>query len=142
MEMRNPLIVGLIVYAALLGGAFVGWKLRDRLLPDHLTDETKNLVSMSTAVVATVSALVLGLLISNANTTFTRLGGQVTALSAEIIRLDQILRRYGPVTDPARETLLQYTQQKTADLFPDDPADLHVGNPTTYEMLQRTEEKL
>jgi len=58
-----------------------------------LTDETKNLVSVSTAVVATITALVLGLLISNVNTSFTRLGGQVTALSAEILRLDHILRR-------------------------------------------------
>jgi len=93
--MRNPLIIGLIVYAVILAGAFAGWKARDRLPADHLTEETKSLVNMSTAVVATVSALVLGLLISNANSTFTRLGGQVTALSAEILRLDQILRRYG-----------------------------------------------
>ena len=85
------------------------------------TDETKNLVSVSTAVVATVSALVLGLLISNANTSFTRLGGQVTALSAEILRLDHMLRRYGADAEPARNMLLQYAEQKAADLFPDYP---------------------
>ena len=50
------------------------------------------------AVVATVSALVLGLLISNANTSFRTLGGDVTTLSAQILRLDNILRRYGPET--------------------------------------------
>ena len=100
--MRNPLIIGLVVYALLLAGAFAGWKIRNRLPAHHLADETKSLVSMSTAVVATVSALVLGLLISNANTTFTRLGGEVTSLSAEILRLDQILRRYGSAADPAR----------------------------------------
>jgi hypothetical protein len=93
--MNNTLIIGLIVFAAILSGAFAGAKVSDRLPKHHLTDETKNLVSVSTAVVATVSALVLGLLISNANTSFTRLGGQVTALSAEILRLDHILRRYG-----------------------------------------------
>jgi hypothetical protein len=75
-----------------------GWKLRKLLPPEHLTEETKSLISVSTAVVATVSALVLGLLISNANSSFIRLGGQVTALSAEILRLDQVLRRYGPDT--------------------------------------------
>jgi hypothetical protein len=97
---------------------------------------------MSTPVVATVSALVLGLLISNANATFTRLGGDVTTLSAEILRLDQILRRYGPTTDTIRETLRQYTEHKAADLFPDDPANIHVGNPSTYALLQRTEDML
>jgi hypothetical protein len=140
--MRNPLIIGLIVYAVILAGAFAGWKVRDRLPADHLTEETKSLVNMSTAVVATVSALVLGLLISNANATFTRLGGQVTALSAEILRLDQILRRYGSATDPARETLRQYAEHKAADLFPDDPADVHLGNLSTYELLQQLEDML
>jgi hypothetical protein len=138
--MKHPLIIGLIVYAVILAGAFAGWKLRNRLPSHHLTDETKSLVS--TAVVATVTALVLGLSISNANTTFTRLGGQVTALSAEILRLDQILRRYGSATDQARETLRQYAEQKTADLFPDDPANVRLSNPSTYELLQRLEDML
>jgi len=140
--MKAPLIIGLIVYAVILAGAFAGWKMRTRLPSTHLTEETKSLVSVSTAVVATVTALVLGLLISNANTTFTRLGGEVTALSAEILRLDQILHRYGSAADPARETLRQYAEQKTADLFPDDPANVHLSNPSTYELLQRLEDML
>jgi hypothetical protein len=140
--MNNPLIIGLIVLAIILAGAITGLKLRKLLPAEHLTDETKSLVSASTAVVATVSALVLGLLISNANSSFIRLGGQVTALSAEILRLDQILRRYGSDAYPARETLRQYTEQKTADLFPDNPADVHLGNPSTYELLQRLEDMM
>ena len=86
------------------------------------------------AVVATVSALVLGLLISNANTKFSVLEGEVTALSAEILRLDQILRQYGPDTNVARETLRQYAEQKTADLFPDDPRNIPpLPGPTTAQ---------
>jgi len=69
------------------------------------------------AVVATVSALVLGLLISNANTSFRALGGDVTTLSAQILRLDNILRRYGPDTYSARETLRRYAEQKTPICF-------------------------
>ena len=140
--MKAPLIIGLVVYAVILAGAFAGWKIRARLPSHHLTEEAKSLVSVSTGVVATVSALVLGLLISNANTTFTRLGGEVTALSAEILRLDQILRRYGSAADPARETLRQYAEQKTADLFPDDPTNVRLSNPSTYELLQRLEDTL
>ena len=140
--MNNTLIIGFIVLATVLAGAFAGVKVRERLPKHHLTDETKNLVSVSTAVVATVSALVLGLLISNANTSFTRLGGQVTALSAEILRLDHILRRYGADAEPARNMLLQYAQHKAADLFPDDPADVRLSNPSSYDLLQRLEDML
>jgi len=140
--MQNPLIIGFIAFLILSAGAFAGWTIRQRLPAHHLTDDTKNLVSVSMAVVATVSALVLGLLISNANTSFRALGGEVTTLSAQILRLDNILRRYGPHTYQARETLRQYAEQKTADLFPDDGADVRLDNPSTYELLQRLEDSV
>jgi hypothetical protein len=140
--MQNPLIIGFIAFLILSAGAFAGWTIRQRLPAHHLTDDTKNLVSVSMAVVATVSALVLGLLISNANTSFRALGGEVTTLSAQILRLDNILRRYGPDTYQARETLRQYAEQKTADLFPDDGADVRLDNPSTYELLQRLEDSV
>ena len=141
--MYTPLIIGLIVFATILAGAFAGWVLRQRLPEHHLAEETKSLVSVSMAVVATFSALVLGLLISNANASFSALGGEVTALSAQILRLDQILRRYGPETDPARETLRQYAELKTSDLFPDDhPAHVDLVAPSTYKLLQQLEDSL
>ena len=141
--MYTPLIIGLIVFATILAGAFAGWVLRQRLPEHHLAEETKSLVSVSMAVVATASALVLGLLISNANSSFSTLGGEVTSLSAQILRLDQILRRYGPETDPARETLRQYAELKTSDLFPDDhPARVDLVAPLTYKLLQQLEDSL
>jgi len=140
--MNNPVVVGLFVFAAILGGAFAGWKLRTLVPAQHLTEETKSLVSVSTAIVATVSALVLGLLISNANSSFIRLGGEVTALSAQILRLDKVLLRYGSEAQAAREILREYAKQKTIDMFPANPADVHLGNPPTYELLQRLEDML
>lgn len=138
----NSLIVGLIVFALLLSGAAVGAAIGAGLPKHHLTEDTKGLVSVSTAVVATLSALVLGLLISNANTSFTRLGGEVTALSAEILRLDHILRRYGAEAEPARNKLLQYAEHKSADLFPQGRTNAKLGNPSTYELLQQLEDML
>jgi hypothetical protein len=143
-NMPSPLMIGLLVFAVILTGAFAGRTVR-RLLPrDDLTDETKSLVSVSMAVVTTISALVLGLLISNANNSFIALGGQVTSLSAQIIRLDQILRRYGPDTEPARGILRQYAEHKAEDLFPSGGGRTrpHLGNPATYELLQQLEDSL
>ena len=140
--MQNPLIEGIIVFLILLTGAYAGWTVRQRLPEHQLTDDTKSLVSVSMAVVATVSALVLGLLISNANTSFRALGGDMTTLSAQILRLDNILRRYGPDAYPVRETLRQYAEQKTADLFPDEEADVSLDSPSTYELLQQLEDSV
>jgi hypothetical protein len=140
----SPPLVSLLVFVTILAGTFAGRACRRLLPPDDLSDETKSLVSVSMAVVTTMSALVLGLLISNANNSFTALGGQVTALSAQIIRLDQILRRYGPETEPARTLLLSYAEHKADDLFPgnDGQAPPHLGNPATYELLQQVEDSL
>jgi hypothetical protein len=52
------------------------------------------------------------------------------------------MRRYGPDTAPARKTLREYAERKTADLFPNNPADVRLGNPSTYELLQQLEEML
>jgi hypothetical protein len=91
------------------------------------------------AVVGTISALVLGLLISNANTSFIARSSEVTALSADILRLDQMLRMYGPEGNPARGKLLQFAMRKTNDLFPKSLKDVRVNNESTYETLQQVE---
>jgi uncharacterized membrane protein YqgA involved in biofilm formation len=140
--MHNPLIIGLIVFAVILTGALVGYALRECLPKHHLSEETKSTVSVSMAVVATFSALVLGLLISNASSSFSALGGEVTTLSAQILRLDGLLSRYGPETGLARETLRNYAEQKTADLFPDDEADVRLFDPETYQLLQQLEDSI
>jgi hypothetical protein len=137
-----PLVIGIVAFVLISAGGFAGWMLKKLLPEQHLTEETKDLVSVSTAVVATVSALVLGLLISNANSSFIRLGGEVTTLSAEILRLDRILLRYGSDARPARDVLRQYAKQKTADMFPAYPSMPQLGNPSTYELLQRLEDML
>ena len=140
--MQNPLIIGIIVFAVILTGALVGYALRQYLPKRYLCEETKSTVTVSMAVVATFSALVLGLLISNANTSFNALGGEVTTLSAQILRLDRLLGRYGPETGLARETLRQYAEFKTTDLFPDHEADLRLSDPEAYQLLQQLEDSI
>jgi hypothetical protein len=136
----TPLLTTVLVFAVILPGAFAGAMLRGRLPQHNLTEETKSLVSVSMAVVATISALVLGLPPSNANNSFNAVQGQVTSLSAEILRLDQLLRRYGADTKLAREKLQEYAERKRDDLFPNNPADVDLGDQSTYELLQEVED--
>jgi hypothetical protein len=137
---ENSLVIGLIVFAVIMAGALAGLGLSQVLPAHHLSSETQSLVSLSMAVVATVSALVLGLLISNANNSFATYGREVTELSAEMLRLDRLLRHYGPEADSARELLQQYASRKTVELFPDDPAKVSLGEPATYNLLERAED--
>lgn len=125
-----PIILGIVFSGALLG------MLIGRLLPPQsATSETKAGVSVSMAVVGTLSALVLGLLMSNAISTFNARNAEVARLSADIIQVNRLLRRYGPEADVARGTLRRYTAIRLDDLFPtgtgkkpklDDPAAVNV----------------
>ena len=67
---HGSLGIGLAIMLIIFSGAMLGM-LVGGLLPDqHVSSETKTAISISMAVVGTMSALVLGLLISSANSSF------------------------------------------------------------------------
>ncbi len=101
----NPLAVSAIVFAFVFGGALLGIFLRSILPEDHLSSESKSVVMMSMGLVATMTAIVLGLLISSAKGSFDALSNEMTATSTKIILLDRSLAEFGPETKDARELL-------------------------------------
>src|ERR1700682_6052046 len=94
-----------IVFVCVLGGAFLGMFLRNRLPKHHLSGETKDVVKLGTGLIGTIAALVLGLLIASANSTFQTQSTQVQQLTAAIVLLDRTLAQYGPETDSVRNLL-------------------------------------
>jgi hypothetical protein len=72
----GPLVISPIALVVILAAAFAGLAAMRRLPPQHLSADSQSSVSVSMAVVATLWALVLGLLMSNANSTFTAVGAK------------------------------------------------------------------
>jgi len=101
----DPALMSAIVFACVLGGAFLGTLLRNRLPKNHLSGATKDVVRLGTALISTIAALVLGLLIASANSTYGTQSSQVQQLTANVVALDSILAQYGPDADPARDQL-------------------------------------
>ena len=97
----------LIALTVILGGAFIGTWLRNVLPEQHLTDDTKDVVRLGTGLIGTISALVLGLLIASANSSYNEHRAHVQQIAADVILLDQILALYGPEARPARVQLRQ-----------------------------------
>jgi hypothetical protein len=110
--------IALITQAALFGGAMIGLLIGRHLPSHHLSSETKAVVATTMAVVGTMSALVISLLISNGSTAFKARNGDVALLGSEIVRLDTLLRRYGPEAGAARDALHRYASMEREDLFP------------------------
>jgi hypothetical protein len=103
----GSLNTALVSLAVILGGALVGVALRKTLPERHLAEDIKDLVRLGTGLIGTIAALVLGLLIAAANSSFGTQSGHVQHIAADIILLDQLLVQYGQVAKPVREELRQ-----------------------------------
>ena len=101
----GPIAVSLIALAVILAGALFGSLLRKALPDHHLADDTRDYVRLGTGLIATIAALVLGLLIASANSSYDTESSQVRHLTANIVLLDRLLDQYGKETRDARDLL-------------------------------------
>ena len=91
-------MIGWIVFALVFGSALLAMFLHSALPEHHLSADSKDVVKLGVAVIATMSALVLSLLIASAKSAFDTRANQLVQASADIILLDRALTRYGPET--------------------------------------------
>jgi Protein of unknown function (DUF4239) len=103
----SPLLISLIAFAIILAGVFAGALLRRTLPKQHLADDAKDVVRLGTGLIGTIAALVLGLLIASAKSSYDTQSGQVQHVTADIVLLDQLLAQYGPEARPIRELMRQ-----------------------------------
>src|SRR4051794_15571733 len=101
----KPVSVSLVAFACIFGGTFLGMLLRTLLPGHHLSEGTRDVVRSGTGLIATISGLVLGLLIASANGTYETQSGQVRQLTANIVLLDNTLAQYGPETGHVRNLM-------------------------------------
>jgi hypothetical protein len=98
----NDLLISLLVFAVIFGGALFGAVMRPLLSESHLQPDSKDIVKMATGLIGTLAALVLGLLIASAKSSFDQKTNQVRQMTASIILLDDLLAQYGPEATPVR----------------------------------------
>jgi len=87
------------------GGALLGLLFRAVLPEEHLSTDTKDVVKLGIALIATMAALVLSLLIASAKSTYDTRRNQLLQVSADIMLLDRVLAHYGAETEDARAVL-------------------------------------
>jgi hypothetical protein len=91
----------------MLSGVLLGLLLHNLLPAQHLRDESKDAIKLGAGMIATVSALVLGLLVASAKSSFDSTEDAITQRAAKLIFLDRLLSDYGPETKATREQLRQ-----------------------------------
>jgi hypothetical protein len=91
----RPLIISAIAFVLVLGGAVLGMYSRRITSADHLRDDVKDVVRLSTGLIGTIAALVLGLLIASAKNSYDARTTQFKQITANVILLDLLLEQYG-----------------------------------------------
>ena len=136
----SSLEISSIALVCVFGGALLGLALRTVLPEGHLNADTKDAVKVGMSLVATMAALVLGLLVAAAKSSYDQQRTEMTDMSSKIVLLDRLLAHYGPETQEQRNLLrnaatriLDQTWAKNSVGHLEPPA---TGGEVLYEKLQ------
>jgi hypothetical protein len=101
----SSIAISLITFAFVFGAALLGMVLRAVLPQDDFNADSRDVVKLGMGLVATMAALVLGLLIASAKSSFDMQNVELTEMSSRVVLLDRVLAHYGPEAKEARAEL-------------------------------------
>jgi hypothetical protein len=112
----SSLGVAVVVFAFTFAGAAIGLYLNGRLPAAHLEGDSRDVVKLVMGLIATMSALVLGLLISSAHRAHAAQEEELQHMAVNLFQLDRALERYGPEAKDAREYLHAFVRGELAKM--------------------------
>src|SRR3954470_20454748 len=116
-------VVSLILFVALVIIVLLGGRLAPFLPEEQLSNESKDAVKLALGLVATMTAILLGLLISSAKGSFDTAQSEVMQMAAKVALLDRVLKLYGPETADARRELREATADGVRRTWPEKQSD-------------------
>ena len=94
-----------VTFAFTFAAALLGTAIRSALPPAHVSKESQDAIRLGMGLIATMTALLLGLVTAAAKGTFDSHDRTVKDAATNIVVLDRLLARYGPETQPTRDLL-------------------------------------
>jgi hypothetical protein len=131
--------IAFVTFACTFGFAVLGAYIRDRLPPPHLSKESQDVVRLGMGLVATMTALLLGLVTAAARGTFDAQDSAIRASAANILTLDRHLARFGSETKPTRDLLRRAVAARVEAIWSaDDPsaAGLDEAQPAPVDQIE------
>jgi hypothetical protein len=120
-------LTALIVFGCLIAAVLAGRAIR-RLLPDeHVTSDSRDAIKLAMGLVATMSALVLGLLVSSAKGSYDTERSEVIQMASKIAFLARIVDAYGPEAVDVRTQLRDTVQEGLGQMWPG-----HMRRPASF----------
>lgn len=134
----STVAIAVVVFACVFGAALLGMVLRGVLPDEHLSSDSKDVVKLAMGLIATMAALVLGLLTGSAKGTFDAQDAELKQVAANVIMLDRSLARYGPETKSIRDSLKQLIALRLATTWPEDASGLPPSTHATVDLPEST----
>ena len=131
-----------VVFAAMCVSATIGFFIHYRLPERHRSQESISLVQLMITLLATFTAIVLGLLTTSVKAGFDAAYSARGDDAAQLAQLDRCLRDYGPETAPIREQLRGYVAAVIASTWPDEPRPTGLSFPDPANMPRLGESPL
>lgn len=123
----TALTYALITFVCTGASALLGINIRAVLPEAHVSKESQDVIRLGMGLVATMTALLLGLVTASAKGSFDTQDVAVKNAAAGILSLDRLLARYGPETKPSRDLLKRTVAERLEAMWPPDgrrPVDL------------------
>ncbi len=111
--------IALIAFASIFGSSLLGMRLHSALPNHHLNTETKEVVRLGMGLIATMTALLLGLLVASAKGSYDTQRNEVILIAGRVAFLDRALALYGPETSATRELLRRAVESAIPRMWPD-----------------------
>jgi hypothetical protein len=112
------ILIFVILFIVLVGVALLGRRVRRYLPEEHLSADSRDAVKLAMGLVATMTALVLGLLINSAKGGYDTKRTEVIQMAAKVAFLNRVLVLYGPETAEARDELRAVVADAVQRMWP------------------------
>jgi hypothetical protein len=114
----TPLLFGGLTFVCTFGCALAGTVVRTRLPAAHLSKESQDVIRLGMGLVATMTALLLGLVTASAKGSFDSQDVAIRNAASGVLTLDRLLARYGPETHDLRERLRNTVAARVEEIWP------------------------
>jgi len=108
-------LIAVLVFVLVFAGALAGIAIR--VPAQHQDSETRDVVKLVLGLIATMTALVLSMLIASAHTSYDRQESEVQQLGAQIVQLDELFVHYGSEANDSRKQLRRMVEAEFVRLW-------------------------
>jgi hypothetical protein len=121
--MVNSWLIAGATFVSAFGSAVVALLVARRLPDRHFNADARDVIKLGMGLIATLAALVLGLLVATAKGTFDAETNATRQIAADFLMLDRLLATYGPETDAARAKLRHSLEVALSVLWPEEGSE-------------------